>query len=84
MRGACELLGLDPLHIANEGQFLAIVSSEHAESALKTLRATPGGEEAEMIGQVCEQPAGAVLVTTLYGGTRLVDMLVGDPLPRIC
>jgi hydrogenase expression/formation protein HypE len=84
VRGACELLGLDPLHIANEGQFLAVVSSDYAESALKALHATPGGEEAEMIGQVCEQPAGAVLVTTLYGGTRLVDMLVGDPLPRIC
>jgi hydrogenase expression/formation protein HypE len=84
VRGACELLGLDPLHIANEGQFLAIVSSDQAESALQTLRATPGGEEAEIIGEVREQPAGAVLVTTLYGGSRLVDMLVGDPLPRIC
>lgn len=84
VRGACELLGLDPLHIANEGQFLAIVSPEDAESALQALRATPGGEEAVMIGEVREQPASAVLVTTLYGGTRLVDMLVGDPLPRIC
>jgi hydrogenase expression/formation protein HypE len=84
VRGACELLGLDPLHIANEGQFLAVVSPEYAESALQALRATPGGEEAKMIGEVSEQPAGAVLVTTLYGGSRLVDMLVGDPLPRIC
>src|SRR3984893_4650211 len=84
VRGACELLGLDPLHIANEGQFLAIVSPEYGESALQALRATPGGEEAKMIGEVCEKPAGAVLVTTLYGGSRLVDMLVGDPLPRIC
>jgi hydrogenase expression/formation protein HypE len=84
VRGACELLGLDPMHIANEGQFLAIVSLEHAESALQALRATPGGEEAVMIGEVREQPASAVLVTTLYGGSRLVDMLVGDPLPRIC
>jgi hydrogenase expression/formation protein HypE len=84
VRGACELLGLDPLHIANEGQFLAIVSTEQAESALQALHATPGGEEAKMIGEVREQPAGGVLVTTLYGGSRLVDMLVGDPLPRIC
>src|SRR5712672_678205 len=84
VRGACELLGLDPLHIANEGQFLAVVAADYAESALKAVPATPGGEEAEIIGQVCGQPAGAVLVTTLYGGTRLVDMLVGDPLPRIC
>jgi hydrogenase expression/formation protein HypE len=84
VRGACELLGLDPLHIANEGQFLAIVSAEHAESALQALQSAPGGSEAVMIGEVRAQPAGAVLVTTLYGGTRLVDMLVGDPLPRIC
>jgi hydrogenase expression/formation protein HypE len=84
VRGACELLGLDPLHIANEGQFLAIVAAEQAEAALHALRAAPGGSEAVIIGEVREQPAGAVLVTTLYGGTRLVDMLVGDPLPRIC
>lgn len=84
VRGACELLGLDPLHIANEGQFLVVVSPEHAEAALQALRATPGGEEAVMIGEVREEPAGAVLVATLYGGSRLVDMLVGDPLPRIC
>lgn len=84
VRGACELLGLDPLHIANEGQFLAIVSAEYAEAALQAFRATPGGAEAAVIGEVREQPASAVLVTTLYGGSRLVDMLVGDPLPRIC
>ena len=84
VRGACELLGLDPLHIANEGQFLAIVSAEHAEAALRALRTAPGGAEAEMIGEVRAEPESAVLVTTLYGGTRLVDMLVGDPLPRIC
>ena len=84
VRGACELLGLDPLHIANEGQFLAVVSADSAGDALVALRHAPGGENAVMIGEVCEQPAGAVLVTTLYGGSRIVDMLVGDPLPRIC
>jgi hydrogenase expression/formation protein HypE len=84
VRGACELLGLDPLHIANEGQFLAIVAAEHADAALQALLATTGGEEARLIGEVREQPDSAVLVTTLYGGSRLVDMLVGDPLPRIC
>ena len=84
VRGACELLGLDPLHIANEGQFLAIVSSDLAECALEALHATPGGEQAVLIGEVRQQPASAVLVTTLYGGSRLVDMLVGDPMPRIC
>ena len=73
VRGACELLGLDPLHIANEGQFLAIVAPEFAESVPGTI-----------IGEIREEPAAAVLVTTGYGGSRIVDMLVGDPLPRIC
>ncbi|MGA2095867.1 MAG: hydrogenase expression/formation protein HypE [Candidatus Acidiferrum sp.] len=84
VRGACELLGLDPLHIANEGQFLAVVAADRADAALGALRQTPGGAESVMIGEVRDEPAGSVLVTTLYGGGRLVDMLVGDPLPRIC
>src|SRR5271169_6423717 len=84
VRGACELLGLDPLHIANEGQFLAVVAADQADAALDALRHAPGGEEAVVIGEVRDEPAGSVLVTTLYGGGRLVDMLVGDPLPRIC
>jgi hydrogenase expression/formation protein HypE len=84
VRGACELLGLDPLHIANEGQFLAIVAPAYADAALNALHQTPGGEEARIIGQVREEPANAVLVNTRYGGSRIVDMLVGDPLPRIC
>lgn len=84
VRGACELLGLDPLHIANEGQFLAVVSPDYADVALDTLRNTPGGHEAAIIGEIREQPSATVLVTTAYGGTRVVDMLVGDPLPRIC
>jgi hydrogenase expression/formation protein HypE len=84
VRGACELLGLDPLHIANEGQFLAIVAADASEQALQVLREIPGGEQSRIIGEVREQPAGTVLVTTQYGGTRIIDMLVGDPLPRIC
>ncbi len=84
VRGACELLGLDPLHIANEGQFLAVVAPEYANAALNVLSLAPGGQYAQMIGEVREQPSGAVLVTTRYGGSRIVDMLVGDPLPRIC
>ena len=84
VRGACELLGLDPLHIANEGQFIAVVSEELADVALDALRRSPGGADARAIGEVCKQPACAVLATTRYGGTRIVDMLVGDPLPRIC
>jgi hydrogenase expression/formation protein HypE len=84
VRGACELLGLDPLHIANEGQFLAVVSPEYADAALDALHRAPGGGEACIIGEVREQPACAVLSATPYGGTRIIDMLVGDPLPRIC
>jgi hydrogenase expression/formation protein HypE len=84
VRGACELLGLDPLHIANEGQFLAVVAPEYADAAINALNLAPGGEDAQIIGEVSEQPAGSVLVTTSYGGSRIIDMLVGDPLPRIC
>jgi hydrogenase expression/formation protein HypE len=84
VRGACELLGLDPLHIANEGQFLAVVAPEYADAALNALSLESGGQDAQIIGEVREQPAGAVLVTTRYGGSRIIDMLVGDPLPRIC
>jgi hydrogenase expression/formation protein HypE len=84
VRGACELLGLDPLHIANEGQFLAVASPEYADAALKALQQTRGGEDAVIIGEVRNEPEGAMLVTTRYGGSRIVDMLVGDPLPRIC
>jgi hydrogenase expression/formation protein HypE len=84
VRGACELLGLDPLHIANEGQFLAIVEPEYADLALNALNRTPGGEDACIIGEVRKEPANAVLVSTRYGGSRIVDMLAGDPLPRIC
>jgi hydrogenase expression/formation protein HypE len=84
VRGACEILGLDPLHIANEGQFLAIVAPEDAERALAAVRAVPGGEEACLIGEVRGEPARTVLGTNNYGGTRAIDMLVGDPLPRIC
>src|SRR5580704_17488945 len=79
VRGACELLGLDPLHLANEGQFLAVVAAEYSEAALAAM-----GERAALIGEVKSEPAGSVLVTTGYGGSRIVDMLVGDPLPRIC
>jgi hydrogenase expression/formation protein HypE len=84
VRGACELLGLDPLHIANEGQFLAVIAPEYADAALNALHSAPGGHDTQIIGEVRERPSGAVLVTTRYGGSRIVDMLVGDPLPRIC
>ncbi len=84
VRGACELLGLDPLHIANEGQFLAVVAPEYADMALNAIQLTEGGEDARIIGEIREEPANAVLVNTRYGGSRIIDMLVGDPLPRIC
>jgi hydrogenase expression/formation protein HypE len=84
VRGACELLGLDPLHIANEGQFLAIVAPEHAEAALDALHQAPGSHAAAIIGEVRPEPEETVLSSTAYGGVRVVDMLVGDPLPRIC
>lgn len=84
VRGACELLGLDPLHIANEGQFVAIVGPDQAGRALEAVRRVPGGEAAALIGRVEAAPARTVLAVAAYGGTRVIDMLVGDPLPRIC
>jgi hydrogenase expression/formation protein HypE len=84
VRGACELLGLDPLHIANEGQFVAVVAPDFADLALQALNNALGGEDARIIGEVRKEPANAVLVSTRYGGSRIVDMLAGDPLPRIC
>lgn len=84
VRGACEILGLDPLHIANEGQLIAVVQASAANEALDAMRSVPDGEDAAIIGEVTETPAAAVLSRSSYGGTRVVDMLVGDPLPRIC
>jgi hydrogenase expression/formation protein HypE len=84
VRGACELLGLDPLHIANEGQLVAVVSADVADRALAALRRLPGGEAAAIVGRVMATPARTVVASASYGGTRVVDMLVGDPLPRIC
>lgn len=84
VRGACEILGLDPLTIANEGKMLAIVSPDVAEQALSIMRSHPLGGEAAIIGSVQVEPAGMVFLRTDIGGTRVLDMLVGDPLPRIC
>ncbi|HTU26286.1 MAG TPA: hydrogenase expression/formation protein HypE [Pirellulales bacterium] len=84
VRGACELLGLDPLQVANEGQFVAVVAGEKADSALATLRSIPGGERACRLGMVTAGSRPCVLAKAAYGGVRVVDMLVGDPLPRIC
>jgi hydrogenase expression/formation protein HypE len=84
VHGACEILGIDPLYVANEGKLLAVVAPEQAEAALESLRNTEGGEEAQVIGEVREEPARMVVMHTGFGGTRMIDMLVGDPLPRIC
>ena len=84
VNGACEILGIDPLYVANEGKLLAVVSPKQADAALEALRSVEGGEEASIIGEVREEPARMVLMHTGFGGTRMIDMLVGDPLPRIC
>jgi hydrogenase expression/formation protein HypE len=84
VNGACEILGLDPIYIANEGKFLAVVSPEVTDETLAALRAVEGGEDAAVIGEMTEEPARMVLMHTQFGGTRMVDMLIGDPLPRIC
>lgn len=82
--GACELLGLDPLHIANEGRLVAVVPGPAAETAVSALAGRPEGEGARIIGAVTDDHPGLVVVRTPFGGTRVLDMLVGDPLPRIC
>jgi hydrogenase expression/formation protein HypE len=84
VRGACEILGLDPLTIANEGKLLAIVAAEKAESALAAMRQHSLGRESAIIGTVQAEPPGMVFLRTDIGGMRVLDMLVGDPLPRIC
>ncbi|WP_236792759.1 hydrogenase expression/formation protein HypE [Amycolatopsis sp. GM8] len=84
VRGASELLGIDPLYVACEGRFVAIVDGATAGDALAALRAHPLGAEAAIIGRIGEDPPGLVLLNTAFGGTRIVDLLVGDPLPRIC
>ncbi|HEY2602370.1 MAG TPA: hydrogenase expression/formation protein HypE [Thermoleophilaceae bacterium] len=82
--GASEILGIDPMYVANEGKLVAFVAAERADDALAALRAVPGCEAAAEIGEVRAEPPGMVLVETSFGGKRVMDQLVGDPLPRIC
>jgi hydrogenase expression/formation protein HypE len=82
--GAGELLGIDPMYVANEGKLLAFVAPDAAEGALRALRAVPGCEQAAEIGEIAVEPPGMVLVDTAFGGRRVMDLLAGDPLPRIC
>jgi hydrogenase expression/formation protein HypE len=84
VRGAAELLGIDPLYVACEGRMVAVVDGGQAGQALAALRAHPLGAQAAIIGEVTPGPPGLVSLKTAFGGTRIVDMLVGDPLPRIC
>jgi len=84
VKGACELLGLDPLYVANEGILIAIVKHEVAEPLVKIMKKHPLGKETRIIGEVRESPSGMVLLKTAIGGTRIIDMLSGDQLPRIC
>ncbi len=84
MAAACELLGIDPLYVANEGKFVAVVARDDADAALAALRGHRLGRDAVRIGEIREEPPGIVVLVTPIGGTRIVDMLVGDPLPRIC
>jgi hydrogenase expression/formation protein HypE len=82
--GAAELLGIDPMYVANEGRLVAFVAPDAADAALAALKAVPGSEDAALIGEVTTEPPGMVLVETGFGGRRVMDMLAGDPLPRIC
>lgn len=84
VRGACELLGIDPMYVACEGRLVAVVPGDTADAAVRALRAHPLGTDATVIGQIVADQPGIVRLKTSFGGTRIVDLLVGDPLPRIC
>jgi hydrogenase expression/formation protein HypE len=84
VRGVCEILGLDPLYLANEGILLAIVPRDCAEQVVETMQFLPEGQNSMIIGEVVEAPAKRVVLKTSFGGERIVDMMVGEQLPRIC
>src|SRR6185369_13714139 len=84
VRGACEMLGLDPLYVANEGKMIAIVESGGAERVVEAMKSNIYGRDARVIGTVIDKHSGTVVMKTTFGTTRIVDMLAGDQLPRIC
>lgn len=84
VQGVCEILGLDPLYLANEGKLVVVVKHEHADTVLSAMKSHPAGKNACIIGEVIPSPTGIVLLKTIFGTERIVDMLVGDQLPRIC
>ena len=84
MRGLCEILGFDPLYLANEGTLIAVVPAACADQILVSMRHHKSGLHSAIIGEVRAKPAGSVILKTVFGGERVVDMLVGDQLPRIC
>ena len=84
VRGACELLGLDPFYVANEGRMIAIVPGDQADSALEAMQSDRAGESAGIIGYVHEKELGKVIVRSTIGTDRVVDMISGEQLPRIC
>ena len=84
VQAACEMLGLDPLHVANEGKLVAFVPEADAAAVLEAMRAHPLGRDASIIGEVTAEHPGMVFMKTRVGGSRIVDMLAGEQLPRIC
>ena len=84
VRGASEMLGYDVFQVANEGKMVAIVPADQAEAALAAMKSAPYGEDAAIVGVVEAEPAGKVYVRTAFGARRIMDMLVGEQLPRIC
>lgn len=84
VKGVCEILGLDPLYLANEGKLVVVVKGSSADTVLSAMKSHPAGKGACIIGEVISSPAGFVLLNTIFGAERIVDMLVGDQLPRIC
>jgi hydrogenase expression/formation protein HypE len=84
VRGACEILGFDPLYVANEGKLLAVVAPKDVEGVLAAMHRQPYGKEAAVIGEIVADHPGTVVMKTRIGGSRVVDMLSGEQLPRIC